>query len=40
MGGGPVSRSARIVLFALAFIALTLLVAKCAYGTGEWIGRH
>lgn len=40
MGGDAVNRNVRIVLFALAFIAVTLLLAKYAYGTGEWIGRH
>ena len=34
------NRNVRIVLFALAFIAVTLLIAKCAYGAGEWIGRN
>ncbi|HET9352703.1 MAG TPA: hypothetical protein VFO32_01775 [Sphingomicrobium sp.] len=40
MGRDPVNRNVRIILFAVGFIAATLLVAKCAYGTGEWIGRH
>lgn len=40
MGGGKLSRNAKVGLIAIVMIAVILLAGHCAYNAGGWAGRN